>query len=345
MSRSAGGPPAERRRKLERVLAALDAAERVVLATHMNADGDGAGSEVAMASLLDRRGARATIVNPTPFPDAYAFLLEEDLDLAVAEPGSPEGRRALAEADLFLVLDTSETSRLGDLVRAFGDRPVAVVDHHPENPDPLGDPAVRDPSACATGELVFDLFDIAGEAPTLREAEAIYVAVVTDTGSFRFGNTTARAHRMAARLLEAGVDPEAMYRRLYARYTPARLRLLRAALDSLEVHPELPIASISLTLAQVHEAGADRDDIEGIVEYARRLQEIEVALLLREIGGGRVKASLRSNGEVDVAAVARELGGGGHEKAAGVVLEGSLEGARRRLIEALRAGVRSAVGP
>lgn len=322
------------------MLAALDSAGCVVLGTHMNADGDGAGSEVAMASFLARRGARAVIVNPTPWPNSYAFLLEGEEPVEVTEPESAEGRWALGEADLFLILDTSEAGRLGGVYDAMRGRAIAVLDHHPENPDPLGDPAVRDPSACATGELVLDLFDVAGEAPNRREAEAIYVAVATDTGSFRFSNTTPRTHRMAARLLEAGVDPEAMYRRLYARYTPARLHLLREALGSLQVDSELPIAWISLTLAQVHRSGADREAMEGVVEYARRLEGMEVALLIREIGGGRVKVSLRSNGPVNVAELARGLGGGGHEKAAGAVLDGSLAAATERILASVRPAVR-----
>lgn len=335
-----GIPSAERREGLERVLGALDGARRVVLTTHVNADGDGAGSEVAMASFLGRRGTEARIVNPTPFPEPYAFLLG---DLRPADPRSAEGRRFLEAADLFLVLDTSEASRLGPVADAVRDRPVAVVDHHPPNPEPLGDPAVRDPSACATGELVFDLLTVAGERMTRQEAAAIYVAVVTDTGSFRFSNTSPRTHRIAAGLLEAGVDPEAMYRRLYARYTPSRLGLIREALGSLDVDPGLPIAWISLTLEQVRGSDAEGEGMEGIVEYARRLRDVEVAILFREIGGGRTKASLRSNGDVDVAAIARALGGGGHEKAAGAVLEGSLEEARRRVLERVRSAVRAVV--
>lgn len=310
----------------------------------MNADGDGAGSEVAMASFLVRRGVRAAIVNPTSWPQPYAFLLEGVEAVEALDPTSLDGERALERADLFLVLDTSEAGRLGKVYEFVRGRPIAVIDHHPENPDPLGDPGVRDPTACATGELVLDLFDVAGETPTRREAEAIYVAVATDTGSFRFSNTTPRTHRIAARLLEAGVDPEAMYRRLYATYTPGRLQLVREALGSLEVDPELPIAWIALSLQQVHASGADRDDMEGVVEYARRLAGIEVALLIREIGSGRVKVSLRSNGPVNVAELARGLGGGGHDKAAGAVLEGSLAGATERILAAVRPAVREVAG-
>lgn len=331
--------PSHRRRALERVRAALEQAGRIVLTTHVNADGDGAGSQAALAGWLLRRGREPSIVNPTPFPEVYEFLVE---DLPVHRAAEAAGRRALEEAELFLVVDTSEASRLGQLAEWLPGRRVAVMDHHPPNPEPLGDPAVRDPDACATGELAYDLLLLAGEGLTRREAEGLYVAIATDTGSFRFSNTSPRAHRIAALLLEAGVKPEEMYRRLHAQFTPARLGLLQRALASLRVDEELPISWITLTHRDVRESGAEQEELEGIVEYARRLRGIEVALLLRELPGGRTKASLRSNGETDVAAVARSLGGGGHEKAAGVLLESPLQEATPRLLAAVREALRSA---
>lgn len=318
--------------------AALEQARRIVLTTHVNADGDGAGSEAALAGWLRRQGREPCIVNPTPFPEVYEFLVE---DLPVHRLAEAAGRRALEEAELFLVLDTSEASRLGELGAILRTRRVAVLDHHPPNPEPLGDPAVRDPEACATGELAYDLLLLAGGELTRREAEGLYVAIATDTGSFRFSNTSPRAHRIAALLLEAGVEPEEMYRRLHARFTPARLGLLQRALASLRVDDELPISWITLTHRDVRESGAEKEELEGIVEYARRLQGIEVALLFRELPGGRTKASLRSNGDTDVAAVARSLGGGGHEKAAGVLLESPLHEATPRLLAAVREALRS----
>lgn len=312
-----------------------------MLTTHVNADGDGAGSQVAVAAWLRRRGVEATILNPTPFPGAYRFLLA---DLEAYTVADREGRTAARNADLFLVLDTSERSRLGDLPGLLEGRPTAVIDHHPPNADALGDPAVLDPSACATGELVWDLLRVDGTSPRRQEAEGLYVAIVTDTGSFRFANASPRCHRIAARLLEAGVDPEAMYRRLYARHTPERLALLRRALGTLRTDPGLPVAWISLTRGMVEAAGAGREDMEGIVEYARRLRDVEVAILFRELPDGQTKASLRSNGPVDVSAVARALGGGGHVKASGALLPLPLEAAEEAVLSEVRRAVAAAVG-
>ena len=198
----------------------------------------------------------------------------------------------------------------------------------------------RDPSACATGELVWDLLrQDDGEIGPVQ-ARALYVAIVTDTGSFRFGNTTARSHEIVARLLRLGVDVEDMFRRLFARFTGEGLDLLQRALGSLELDADGRVASLTLTREDVKETGADAEDREGLVEYARRLRGVEVALLFRELSDGRSKVSLRSNGGVDVSEIARRMGGGGHRQAAGLLLDSSLDETRVRVLDSVRDAVR-----
>jgi len=306
----------------------------VVLSTHLNADGDGAGSQVAAARWLLRRGLEPTIVNPTPFPDAFRFLLPDSV--GAWTPADAEGERAAREADVFVVLDTAEPSRLGAVVGRTEGRRLLVIDHHPATSSSVGDVVVCDPAACATGELVFDLIRLAGDDVTREEAEALYVAIATDTGSFRYANTSARTHEIAAELLRAGVDPEEMYLRIYAQYTPAGLELVRRALERLRVADDLPVAWISLTQADLAQTGASKEDLEGIVEYARRIRGVRVALLFRELHDGTTKVSLRSTGDADVASVARRLGGGGHVKAAGVVVPEGLEAAEVRVLDEIR---------
>ena len=329
-------PPPARLDDLYRVRDFLDSADRVVLTTHVNADGDGAGSEVAMARWLRARGARPTIVNPTPFPDAFAFLLD---DLEPVTAGSDAGRAALAEADALLVLDTSEPGRMGGLAEHAARLPVAVIDHHPISATSVGEVVVNDPGACATGELVYDLLTLDGEELGTPPARALYVAIVTDTGSFRFGNTTARTHQVVAELLRAGVDVEAMFRRIFARYTPEGLDLLERALASLERSEDGRVAWITIRESDLRETGADAEDREGLVEYARRLDGVEVALLFREVQGGGTKISLRSNGEVDVAAVAQRFGGGGHRQAAGALTGGPLDRVREEAVRQVESAV------
>lgn len=336
VERSAVEPPPEgRRRDLDRVRDALLEAHHVVLTTHVNADGDGAGCEVALAGWLEEHGVSAAIVNPTPFPDAFAFLLG---DRETHTAGDRRGRRALERADLVAVLDTSEPSRLGRVDRYLSRARVAVVDHHPSSPDSVGDVVARDPAACATGELIWDLLRPDGELDS-AQARALYVAIVTDTGSFRFGNTTARAHEVVSSLIRDGVDVEAMFRHLFARYTPEALELLRRALGSLRVAEDGRTAWLTIGREDLEQTGATAEDREGLVEYARRLRGVEVALLFRELADGRCKVSLRSNGDVDVAAVARGLGGGGHRQAAGALLDSPIESARERVLERVEEAV------
>lgn len=330
-------PPAARRRGLARVWAALQGARHVILTTHVNADGDGAGSEAAVAHVLRRLGAAPTVVNPTPFPDTFRFLLG---DMEAYTPADPAGRAALEKADLILVLDTSELSRIGALAPALEGTAVAVLDHHPPEGAPLGEPSVRDPTACATGELVHDLLWVGRVEMTVAEARGIYVAIATDTGSFRFSNTTARAHTLAARCIRVGVDPADMYRRLYAQYSPERLELLRRALGSLRVEAETGLTWISVSREDIEASGAGSEDTDGVVEFARRLQGTEVAIFFRELHDGRTKVSLRSNGDADVAAVAHSLGGGGHQKAAGLLLDTPLAEARREVLDRMRTALR-----
>ena len=323
-----------RRAGLKRVLQELEPGRKVVLSTHLNADGDGAGSQTATAHWLARRGLEPTIVNPTPFPDAFRFLLGKDT--GAWTPADAAGEQAMREADVFLVLDTAEPSRLGAVMSRTEGRRVLVIDHHPATSSSIGDVVVCDPAACATGELVFDLIRIAGDEVALPEAEGLYVAIATDTGSFRYANTTASTHEIAADLLRAGVDPEEMYLRIYAQYTPEGLELLRLALGRLRVADDLPVAWISLRQADLAQTGASKEDLEGIVEYARRIRGIRVALLFRELHDGTTKVSLRSTGDADVASVARRLGGGGHVKAAGAVVPENLEAAEARVLHEIR---------
>ncbi len=323
-----------RRSGLKRILQELEPGRKVVLSTHLNADGDGAGSQAAAVHWLTRRGLDPTIVNPTPFPDMFRFLLADDT--GAWTPADSEGERAMREADVFLVLDTAEPSRLGAVIGRTGGRKLLVIDHHPATSSSIGDVVVCDPAACATGELVFDLIRLAGNEVTLPEADALYVAIATDTGSFRYANTSARTHEISADLLRAGVDPEAMYMRIYARYTPAGLDLVRRALERLRVADDLPIAWISLRQADLAQTGATKEDLEGIVEYARRIRGVRVAILFRELHDGRTKISLRSTGDADVAAIAREFGGGGHVKASGAVVPEGLEAAEVRVLGAIR---------
>jgi bifunctional oligoribonuclease and PAP phosphatase NrnA len=332
--------PVERREALAKVRDALLDARNIVLTTHVNADGDGAGSEAAMAAWLLRQGKHVRIANPTPYPELYGFLLENPKLLL--NPGDPDWSAALNAADLFVVLDVSEPRRLGRVAGALRDKKIVLIDHHPPNEGAVqAIAAVQEPGACATGELIYDLFVVAGTLPPWPAAivDALYAAIVTDTGSFRFANTTPRTHIIAADLLRRGVDPEEMYRRIFATVPLRRIHLLRAALEQLDIDPAAHLAWITVPRAVMDAANATSEDLEGLVEHARSIEGTEVAMLFRETADGSTKISLRSNGRVDVNAIARQFGGGGHIKASGALTSGPLEETRAKVLDAARAAV------
>lgn len=306
---------------------------RVALSTHLNADGDGCGSEAALARLLAQRGLHVRIVNPTPWPELFRFLLGDDV-----EDASAQGMAALDGIDLLLVLDINDVRRLGVLaeaVRALA-VPIGVIDHHVAGEEPVGHVTYADTTACATGELVFDLARTLGLTITPAIAESLYCALLTDTGGFRFSNTSPRAHAVAAALLAAGVAPEAMYRRIYAQVKPARLHLLREALGTLRIDATIGLSWISLPHEVVQSTGATTDDVDGLVEHPRSVAGTRLALLFRDLGHGKVKVSFRSTGNVDAQELARQFGGGGHVKASGALLAGTLDEVEARVIAAAR---------
>jgi phosphoesterase RecJ-like protein len=307
---------------------------RVCLTTHVNPDGDGLGSEAGLAHLLRDRGIEAVITNPTPTPPRFEFLFE---DL----PGVDRTREAIRElrrADVIVVLDISDLGRLGMLGEAVGSCgvPVICVDHHvSEGVLPPG-PRYLDAGAAATGELVFELALANGWKLTEQAARGLYVAILTDTGGFRFSNTRPRTLRVAAELLETGVDPEEIYLEVYARAPEGRPRLFAEALQTLVVEPQHGLAWVTVPSGAIERLGVSSDDLDGVVEFPRSIEGVRMALLFREVSQGRVKVSLRSVGDVDVAAFAKEFGGGGHTKAAGLALPGTLADVQAAVLRAAR---------
>ena len=315
---------------LDRILGKLAGARSVVLATHANADGDGAGSEAALAAFLRARGTEAWIVNATPWPDPYGFLLPDPA--WVIPPKSDEALRRCREADLAVVVDTGEIPRIGRVKSLIRDLPKVVIDHHPAGRRPIEGLILRDPRACAAGALVFQLIDRAGGPWSAAIARALYIAVLTDTGGFRFPNTDPECLRIAARLVELGAAPDELHRAVYGRFHPRRFELLREALATLTVHEGGRIAWMTVPQGAYERLGATVDDLEGFVDVPRSVAGVEVAMLFRTTSDARIKVSLRSLPPVDVNVVAVELGGGGHVRAAAAVVSGPMEAAVRRVV-------------
>ena len=307
---------------------------RLLLTTHINPDGDGIGSEAALALWLAARGKSARILNDSLVPPQFAFLTR-DVAIEVFEPGIAEQR--LDEADALVVLDTSNRQRVGRLAPLL-DRfaiPVAVVDHHVSHARGFGQINLIEPEASATGEILYDLFR-EGPAPITSEiAEALYVALMTDTGSFRYSNTDTHAHRMAADLLGYGVDPPRIHALVHAHGSAERLRFFGEVLSALELLADGRLVVLEASPEQFQRHGLVGADTDGLVDLPRSIAGVEAVALFSEVEPGKVKASLRSTGRVAIDQIATRLGGGGHVHAAGVLLRGTRAEARARVLPEL----------
>jgi bifunctional oligoribonuclease and PAP phosphatase NrnA len=329
--------PAHRVAAVKQAKNALLASRRAVLTTHLNADGDGAGSEAAIASWLRANGTEAWIINPTTYPDPLRFLLEDDGWVVPA--GSRRARDLCAHADLAVVLDTGELPRIGRVQEEIRDLQTVVIDHHPPVDLPIGGISLRDATACATAELVYDVI-LAADGPWNDSiAQGVYVGILTDTGGFRFENTTAAAHAIAAETIVRGVQPEKVYEQVYGWAPLRKYQLLERALGTLEHEPETGITWMTIPREAYDDVGARSDDLEGIVDIPRSIEGTQVGVLFRLTAAGDVKVSFRSNGPVDVNALARKFAGGGHVKASGAMLAGPLEKAVDRVLAAAREAV------
>jgi phosphoesterase RecJ-like protein len=304
----------------------------VALSTHVGADGDGCGSEAALARICAQKGINAHIVNPTPWPEMFRYLLGDSV-----KDRSADGAAAIASVDRVVVLDISDLSRLGVLADAVRRHPkrALVIDHHMPGAEPPGEVMFSDVTACATGELIYDLAMAIGADITPDVATAIYTALLTDTGGFRFANTSPRCHSIAADLLRAGVDPQLMYRRIYASHSIGRMHLLRDALTTLGVEEDIGLAWLDIAAGALEKYGLSGEDLDGIAEYPRSIEGTRVAILFRDLGHGKVKVSFRST-DADVNALARRFGGGGHSRASGALIAGSLEPVRAQVLAAAR---------
>ncbi len=330
--------PPGRRDAIARIADTLRPGMTVALSTHINADGDGCGSQTALARLLGQMGVRAYIVNPTPWPELFRWLLGDDV-----EDRSSEGAQALAGIDRLIVLDISDVGRLGTLADAVRKLPqdALVIDHHLPGDEPPGKTMLSDTAACATAELVFDFARERGLGITTPIARSLYTALVTDTGGFRFGNTSPRCLAIAAELLMAGVDPEQMYARIYGSVPAGRIYLLREALDTLELDAAHGMAWVRVPAGALERHGVSSEDLDGISEYPRSIAGVRLAMLFRDLGHGKVKVSFRSVAGVNVNVLARRFGGGGHARASGALVSGAPAEVEAALLAGARAMLES----
>ncbi|MDI6447518.1 DHH family phosphoesterase [Anaerobaca lacustris] len=315
----------------QQALTLIENASDILITTHTRPDGDACGCVAALTEALRGLGKTVRPLFLSPVPSWYAFLFDEPVpvlrtDVQVEELAqSPFGR-----CDLILIVDTNSYSQLPHFEEHLKriDTPILVIDHHVTS-DGLGTVEIVDPTAAAAGLVVYDFFRAAGLPITAKMAEALFVAIATDTGWFQFNNTTSRVYRCAADLIDLGISPTDLYDRLHHTYSQARFRLLVTMLDRLELHLDGRYAVQYLLQEDFVQTGAVYEDTENFINECHRIASVVVSTLLVELKDGRIRCSLRSRGAVDVSEIAARFGGGGHKMAAGTFLPGPIDHARQ----------------
>ena len=315
----------------------LRANQRFALSSHIRPDADAIGSEMGLAGLLEQMGKQVRIVNPSATPKHLKFL---DPTGRAGKLGDEVKAEQALDVDVHLIVDTSGWQQLADL-RPVLEKTTArkvVIDHHVSSDD-LGATQFKDTSASATGVLITELAGHLGLTPTPEQATALFAAIATDTGWFRFSNTDARTLDAARRLITQGAIPATIYRQLYEQSSLARLKLHGRALSRVAVEGRGRLAHTYVVQADFDETGSHPSDTEDLVNDCLTIDAAEVAFMLVEQKNGQIKVSLRSRTQIDVARIAEQFQGGGHKQASGAMLPGPLFAAQERIRQALLASL------
>ena len=305
----------------DEVISCVKVAQNIVLLTHAHPDGDALGSLLGLGNILRGMGKKVLCFLEEPVSHLYDFLPGADSiesDLGHYQRFLQDGHKSL----LHIALDCGDGDRLGMFCEKFlQSSPFLVIDHHQSHTS-FGTHRWVEANRSSTGEMVYEIACALGLELNYESAYCLYVAICTDTGSFRYSCTTTRTMQVAAALLEYGVKPEEVGHHLYDNYSMERLRLMEMALSTLSLHHDDRLAMMHVSAEMVEKSGATIKDVEGFIDLPRSLRSVDVAAFIKESGGGTIAVSLRAKGGCDVADVAKSFDGGGHRNAAGFRLEG-----------------------
>lgn len=290
-----------------------------LVVSHVQPDGDAVSSTLAVGWLLSCLGKKYSMLNEGPIPKRMEYLWHAD---EIINLGASEQTRKYSNV---ICVDCADFQRVGLTQRYFADDALIVnIDHHPTN-NGYGLVNLIKPDAAATAEILFDLLKVFGIEWDIHIATAIYTGLLTDTGGFRYANTSPKVMAAVSELLALGVKGPELAETLLEEMTLAQVKVLNRALNTLQLSPEGDIAWVHVTPQDMLDCNAANEDLEGIVNYPRNIRGVEVGILFKVIHEQAVKVSLRSAGKVDVAALAQTFGGGGHTRAAGARIEATLE--------------------
>jgi phosphoesterase RecJ-like protein len=317
---------------MDQIIRHIKDGQHLLLASHAEPDGDAVGCLIALGLALHKFGKKTTLYNSSPIPAVYRFLPSVEQIV--------QHIKAANTYDTAIMLDCGDLVRVGEAASTIGKIPTIInIDHHVSNTG-FGHIQLVDTTACATAEIVYRLIK-ALEIPFDRAmATSLYTGILTDTGSFRFSNTNKAAFSISNEMAVVGVDPHSVAQHVFGTYSLGRIKLLNMALNSIEISDNGKLSMMTVTRSMLNTTGTNPEDLDGMINYARRIEDVKVAALIHEIknGGGKFTnmnhyhVSLRSDSSVDVAKIASKFGGGGHASAAGFQIESTLVALKTKII-------------
>ena len=314
--------------ELQQIVDAIHARQRFVLSSHARPDGDSIGSQLAAAYALRALGKEVVAINADPAPTP---LMEFP-----AVSGIRIAKEAAGAFDAAIIMECGDLSRTG--VRGLERYFVINIDHHPGNTG-YGQINWFDASAAACGEMVFDLVHALGVPLSTEIATHVYLAILTDTGSFHYSNITPRTFEIAKACIAAGVDPVRVARNVYDSNNMGRLKLFGAVLSAMQIDQSGRIAIVYLDHEMARAAGGTYEDTEGLINLPLTVKEIQAVVFFKEEEGETYRVSMRSKGEIDIGAVAKTFGGGGHKNAAGCTVTGAVDALQKVFVEKIESAI------
>jgi bifunctional oligoribonuclease and PAP phosphatase NrnA len=314
------------RSKFDEISRVLREHNRFAILSHVRPDGDALGCQIALALSLQRLGKEVRVWNEDGMLEKYSFLPRAEL--LTKPPAAPE------DVDVAIALDTAIQNRLGTAFGAVRSAKMWInIDHHLSNPG-YGDLVYVDPTAPATGQIIFDLIKSQGFPFNREIAENLFAAISTDTGSFQYPKTSARTFEIAAQLICTGINVGRLNQQLYENYPRRRIELLRELLHTMRFESDGRVASFGLSLKTAAALQALPEDNEGLIDHLRAIRGVIVAVFFEELSDGKVRVSMRSKTEaIDVCVICQKFGGGGHTLAAGARVRGTLAEVEQKVLE------------
>ncbi len=317
---------------MEQIIHKIKKSSHLLIASHAEPDGDAVGSLIALGLAIGKLNVKTTLYNASPIPAVYRFL-----------PSVERIVRHIKKANTYdtaIVLDCGDISRVGEVSTVVRKIPCMInIDHHISNTY-FGNVQLIDTTACSTAEIVYRLIKALAIPMDKAIATCLYTGILTDTGSFRFSNTNQAAFAISNEMAELGVEPYDVAQHVFGTYSLGRIKLLNLALDSIEISENGKLSMMTITKNMLAETDTQPEDVDGMINYARRIKNVKVAALIQEIQNAtetsiainRYHVSLRSDGTVDVAMIASSFGGGGHASAAGFQIESTLSNLKSEII-------------